>query len=311
MWKSISDRALPIFYLAVILFVADAPAAGRLSAPTIAEAFVGEELVYSISFWLFDDIATGRIRLDADADGYVATLSAETTGVVGWLLSYRKDTYVSRMRLSSDGQRFISRIFEKTVDKKGKVRSGVTTIDHAGLAVSWISWGGGKDTKTGGAEIPEGIYIDDALTAFYNYRYGSYGAREVGREVRIPTIPKNNDRIPEIELRITGEDEKNRRLPPGLSAVEFLADVIIDKDLFGQKAGEFEVFFGSNMVPRVAVAKDVAMFGDLTGRLIETTSTPGVSKPVPAPLQPPDPADIEAAPAEEPTDDRLAPDIGY
>ncbi len=297
---------------------ADSPAPGpkESAAPrTIAEAFVGEELVYSISFWIFNDIAVGRVRLDSDGEGgYVASLVAETTGVVGWILSYRKDTYLSRMRMSSDGQRFISQRFEKVVDKSGKVRSGVTTIDHEAHRASWVSWGAGKGMSDGTANFPEGIYIDDALAAFYNYRYGAYGALEVGKEVRIPTIPKNDEKVPEIELRITDDRERVRRMPDGVDGVDYLADVVIDKELFGQKDGEIDVYFTAAMVPKVAVALDVAMFGDLTGKLIDSNIDLGVSKPVPPPLVAPSPEEyakeLEADRAREKALE-LLPDVGY
>lgn len=249
--------------------VAEEAPAPPAAAPTVADAFVGEELTYRIGFWFFDEIAEGHVRLERKEDGgYKATLEAQTLGVIGFLLRYRKDIYVSHMRLTEDGSRFVTERFEKTVDKSGRVRRGYKDLDYEEGVMTWRSWGGGSDEKSGTEEIPEGVYTDDPLAAFYNYRYGVYGPLEPGRELLIKTLPKDG-KVPEIFLRVATESEMNERVVQEKHYADYLADVRVDKELFDSKSGEIEILFTGGMVPVYAVAKDIAMYGDVRGTLVE------------------------------------------
>lgn len=245
--------------------------------PTIADVFIGEDLTYRIGFWIFDDVAQGRLTLENGPDGdYVATLSAWTTGVAGWALRYRKDTFVVHMRLSDDGQRFISKTFEKTVDKSGDIRKGITYFDYDKRLVTWRSWGGGKEDKGGTGRIPSGIWVDDPIAAFYNFRYGVYGPVKEGANYTIYTFPKG-DEVPHIMLRMASKTELAARRGDN-AAAEYLAYARIDRDLFGSQSGDVEILFNGDMLPTEAVAKDIMLFGDVRGRLVKMGFDMGIVK---------------------------------
>lgn len=258
--------------LALFLLI---PAASAQEKPaTIGDAFVDEELSYDIGFWFFEDVARGRLALKSEGEGrYIATLTAYTTGVVRTLTRQRKDVYISRLRLSEDGSRFVTESFEKAVEMGGKTRRSRHVVDHKAGTVEWRSWGGGKDEKTGSARIPEGVHADDPIAAFYNFRFGVYGEISEGKEYRIATFPKE-EKFPEITIRMaTAGDLKRRR--PGVEA-GLLADAKIDKELFGSRDGELEILFTRGMLPVQAVAKGVLLFGDVRGRLREVSAGKGV-----------------------------------
>lgn len=239
-------------------------------AATVAEAFVDEELVYKIGFWLFDDVAEGVVTLKAGDNGeYIATLNAYTTGVVDTLLRHRKDTYVAHLGLAEGGKRFVSKRFEKRIEMDGKKRTSVTVIDYDKREIRWTSTETGRDDKSGSAPIPPGVYADGPLAAFYNFRYGVYGPIKEGREYKILTFPKE-DHVPEIYLRIAQKDEMAKRVKNARErrAADMLADVRLDKELFGSQTGNVEILFSDDMVPVVAVAKDLVLFGDVRGRLV-------------------------------------------
>jgi hypothetical protein len=238
------------------------------SVDNIAEAFIGEELIYKIGFWLLDDVATGTVTMKkAEKDGeYVATLSAQTTGFLGWLLKGRKDTYVAHLRLADGGKRFVTTTFEKSVDRGGKVRRGRRVLDYEKGEMTWRSWGGGKGEREGVEKIPPGVWIDGPLAAFYNFRAGVYGPVEGGRSYSIRTFPKDG-RVPEITLKVATREELEKRVPKDKAYADYLADARIDKDLFGQKEGDIEILFTSDMLPVEAVAKDLIFFGDVRGKL--------------------------------------------
>lgn len=241
-------------------------AAGR-GASTISEAFTGEEFVYQIGFWFFDDVAVGTLTFKDEGNGvFTGTLKARTTGVVDRLIISREDTYVSRMRVSDDGQRLITERFEKTVNKAGKVRNGVSLFDYKKNVMTWRSWGGGKEEKSGVASFPDGITPYDPIAAFYNFRYGAYGPVERGREYTIYSFPKE-DHVPFITIRVATEKEIKARAGRYPDKTEYLADARIDKELFGSQSGEIEIYFTDEMVPMHAVAKDILFFGDVRGDL--------------------------------------------
>lgn len=235
--------------------------------PTIADAFVGEDLGYKIGFWIFSSLAEGRLTLEkGEGNDYVATLSAWTTGFTGWAMKYRKDTFVVHMTLSPDGQRFISKTFEKTVDKSGDVRKGLTIFDYEKKLVTWRSWGGGKDERSGKGVIPPDKSIDDPVTAFYNFRYGVYGPAKEGSNYVIYSFPKGKE-VTTIMLRMASREELEARKGDNLTA-EYLAYARLDKELFESESGNVEILFNKEMLPTEAVAKDILLFGDVRGRLI-------------------------------------------
>ena len=264
---AMQKKYLFIFFLACLFILPGPGLAGGKGSRTIGEAFDGEELTYDIGFWLFDRVAVGELRIERSETGeYVASLTAYTTGMVDRILQHRKDIYVSLLQSVDGGKRFMSKAFIKTVDINGKVRQGITELDYEKGLMTWSSWGGGKADRTGTESFPPGTYIDDPLAAFYNFRFGVYGPVEDGREYRILTFPKKG-RIPEIYARLATSDEMTKRVLPEKAHARYLADAKIDKELFGSGSGWVEILFDKELVPVEAVAKDIAFFGDVRGRL--------------------------------------------
>lgn len=247
---------------------------------TIGEAFANEELNYNIGFWFFDDVAEGKLTIKRGEGGeYIATLAAHTTGFVHKLVKRRKDLYVAHLKEIDGGKRFITISFEKDVDNGGKIRKSINTFDYARNVVKWKKWGNDGKEESGEIPLPKGIWCDDPIAAFYNFRYGVYGPIREGKEYKIYTIPKE-DRVPEIYLRITDRKEKEKRFKG--EKAEYLALAKIDKELFGSKSGEIEILFSDDMVPTQAVAKDIMAFGDVKGKLTEIGTAVSFTKRAPA-----------------------------
>lgn len=238
-------------------------------APTIAEAFLNEELVYKIGFWIFTDVAEGKLTLTKGENGdYIARLEAQTLGVIDKYVKSRKDTYVGTLGLAEGGKRFITKKFEKHMVMDGRARHSVTVIDYEKRTMSWNRTETGKEDSVGTLPLPPGVYVDGPLASFYNFRYGVYGPIKEGNEYKILTFPKE-DRVPEIYLKIVPKDEMQRRVKKESEkrAADYLADVRIDKDLFGSETGDIEILFTDDMIPVIALAKDIMLFGDVKGRL--------------------------------------------
>lgn len=265
-----------IIFLVVAAFLSAAPAyfepvSGISSAyaeepSAIADAFLNEELTYSLGFWFLEDVALGRVNLTKGENGeYTATLYAYTTGVVDEMLRHRRDKYVSRLKLAEGGKRFVTLSFEKTLESYAGVKKTLTAFDYEKGVMTWKRWKNGKLEKTGEEPLQEGVYYDDPIAGFYNLRFGVYGAIEKGREYRINTFPKEG-RVPQIRVIMAADEEMDKRIE-GNSGAGFLADVKLDKELFGSKAGDIVIFFTGDMLPVSAIAKDILFFGDVTGKL--------------------------------------------
>lgn len=250
---------------------------------TIGARYADEELVYQVGVLFFDDAATGTVSLKKDGDDdYVATFTAHTVGVVDRIY-HRQDTYVAHLKEADNGRRFVTKSFEKTIDANGKVRKGVTNMDYAKNEMTWKSWGGGKDDRSGLVRLKDGMRYDDPLAAFYNFRYGVYGAIKELQIYKIPTFPKE-DHTPEILLRVASKGEFDKKADelkgfnPEEPYADYLAEVKLDKELFGSGSGLIDIFFTDGLVPVEAVARDVVFFGDVRGKLREIGMTMDMKK---------------------------------
>jgi hypothetical protein len=299
MFVPFSRAVLTVFFLAVLCFCFSPSFASafdnssasdkRPGVSSIGDAFVNEELAYDIGFWFFQGVAESRLVLKEDGPGrYVATFSARTNGVLDSILKHRRDRYIARLRLSEDGKRFLTDSFEKEVEIEGKgIRRSVHKVDYAARTVSSRSWGGGKPEKNSVEKIPAGMYTDDPLGAFYNFRFGVYGGIAEGKRYKIMTLPKE-DRIPEIAIRVVSEKELRKRGKKGTKA-DLLADAKIDKELFGSSNGDIEIFFTKDMLPVQAIAKGIILFGDVKGKLREAVPGGAVKNASSLPLLPSNP----------------------
>ncbi|MBI2399675.1 MAG: DUF3108 domain-containing protein [Deltaproteobacteria bacterium] len=278
MFDLFSRTAFALFLLVALCFPPSFAAASSTitgagpDAASIGDVFANEKLAYDIGFWFFHGVAESTLVLKEDGPGrYVATFSARTNGVLDTFLKHRRDRYVARLRLSEDGKRFLTESFEKEVEVDGKgIRRSIHKVDYAAGTVTSRSWGGGRPEKNSVEKIPAGMYTDDPLAAFYNFRFGVYGDIAEGKHYKITTFPKEG-RIPEISIRIVSEKELRKRGKKG--AANVLADARIDKELFGSKNGDIEIFFTKDMMPLQATAKGIILFGDVKGKLRE--SVPG------------------------------------
>ncbi|MBI5887181.1 MAG: DUF3108 domain-containing protein [Deltaproteobacteria bacterium] len=247
------------------------------SSGTIGARYANEELVYQVGVLFFDDAATGTVSLKKGGDNdYVATFTAHTVGVVDRIY-HRQDTYVAHLKEVDHGRRFVTKSFEKTIEVNGKVRKGVTSMDYAKNEMTWKSWGGGKDDRTGLVRLKDGMRYDDPLAAFYNFRYGVYGAIKELQIYKIPTFPKE-DHTPEIFLRVASKGEFDKKTNGLKPYADYLAEVKLDRELFGSGSGEIDIFFTEGLVPVEAVAKDVVFFGDVRGKLREIGITMDMKK---------------------------------
>ena len=242
------------------LLTASAPSASLKTS--IGERFSGEEFNYKVGFWIFDGVAVAKIKLEKTGNLYIATLTARTTGAARWLHS-REDVYVATLEEVDGGKRFRTLVFEANSTIGGRVKRSLTVLDKNTGALKWTRWRKGVEKDNGSVVIRDGVYYDDPLAAFYNFRYGAYGEVEENKKFRIKTFPKARGQEVDIDMDIRSAPNDGSEK----EEIAYLADARLDKDLFDSSSGLVKIFFDKELVPIKAVAKDIVLFGDVRGEL--------------------------------------------
>jgi len=248
------------------------PLIGRrgLGEKGLVTGFQGEELRYQIQFLWFTCAAIGRVLFEEDKGKgiYRATLEGRTSGVIGWLTQYRRDTYTSFMELIDGGRRLRSRRFEEDIVIGGKIRKKIIHFDYRkGKLIKRRMNRRGVFIQTE-EKIPKGVIYDDFITAFYNFRCGVYGKIQRGKRYRIRTLPKA--RVSTIDVEIaTKEDEMRMRQGEGDKGLrEYYIMVFLDREITRSRTGKVTGWVSKNLVPLEGTIEDVVFFGDVHGVLI-------------------------------------------
>lgn len=237
---------------------------------SIAEFFNGEELIYEIGFWIFKQVAFGKLSFKAlDKKGlFMATLQAETTGLAGWISRYRIDTYRSTMEEINGGRRLRSISFEEEVKIGNKLRQRTHLFDYQKRL--WIKMRKKKDGSFERIEeeIPSGLIYDDFITASYNFRYGVYGKIDRGKRYIVPTFPKKGASNYEVRVATKEEEERKRKREKNKDGKEFFIKLSLDPEITHSKEGLIEGWLSKELFPTEGTIKDVILFGDVQGRLV-------------------------------------------
>ncbi len=235
---------------------------------SIGETFEGVFFSYDVSFWIFKNAAKGKLRLEkGEKPGeYTGIMEAQTTGVLGFFLRHRKDIYISKVVEIDGGKRFRTVSFENQSLVGKKKRITLQTVDYEKRIFTKRVWSKGRERSGEKREIPAGQSYDDPVAGFYNLRYGAYGEIKEGSNFKIQGLPKKDELF--MTVHVKTEEEFKKRLSKDLvGEVRYICDIHIDKELFDSKSGNIELYLSETMVPVVAVAKDVMMFGDVYGVL--------------------------------------------
>ncbi|MEE8574159.1 MAG: DUF3108 domain-containing protein [Thermodesulfobacteriota bacterium] len=239
----------------------------------IGEKFTGEKFVYKVGFWLFKEVAAGSIGLERGEDGtYIATLEAHTTGFIDRRFVHREDVYTATLKLVDGGKRFMTTRFEKNILIDDKTKRTLTVVDYEKGVIIKKAWKGKRLRKSSELEIPKDVVYDDPLAAFYNFRYGAYGPIKKGGKYSILTFPKESKPEIKIGIWIAPDTDFKKYTKRKDSRARYFSKFHIDKELFDSKRGIIEILFNEDLVPLIVVAKDILMFGDVVGTLLELDS---------------------------------------
>ncbi len=230
------------------------------------DAFLGEELIYDISFLWFDRLAVGTIRLSRGEvpETYLAVLEAQTRGFSAFVTKNRRERFQTLMEIGPDG--LLRPLLHSSHSLKGKgdkQREKITSysFDYASRQVKFQKV---KDHIIRAEEqFPFGTDgpIFDILSAFYNLRCGSLGPLD-GERITLPTFHRKG--IEEIVIAPADARFKNS----GIFAKEsILRKVLVSPEIFKTNGRDLLISFDEAGRPLKAVVKNVIGLGDVKGVL--------------------------------------------
>ena len=241
--------------------------------------FNGETLTFDIDFLFFENAAVAQVRFYQYKGKYYSTLSAETKGVVGFFTNYRKHFYKAAFEITDNGRRVRTTKFEREVITGDEKERTDHFLDYKSQTHFWLMFKEGELKEQHRDLIPEGVFYDDILAFFYNFRNGVYGDLKKGGTYKIDTLPDKSMKIINVYIN-TEKEEKQVRIDENRSrGDEMLLRVLVPKDVFETENGELIFWASNNYIPLETTIKDYILFGDLHGRLAS-----GISGRAPQPL---------------------------
>jgi len=235
----------------------------------IGQAFEGETMTFVAGFLWFShagDATLSFLRLSGKGQ-YRATLSGQTRGFIGFFTRHRKDTHISELEENSEGTRLICKRLIRDTQIGDSHTIKIFDMDYQNHRLTVTRLKGNRQSRHQ-KPIPEGVIYDDPVTAFYNFRYRSYGPVTYGSDFVIHTIP--GKRANHLHLRVASREEtleaiKNASYPKNTKYLVFLN---IAPDIVRSKKGALEGCLTESLIPLCGVAKDVIFFGDVRGKLV-------------------------------------------
>lgn len=241
--------------------------AGMKREDSIGDFFAGEVLRYEVGFWLIDPLGGGVADFRNLGNGrYMVYHVGKAEGFVGWLTGHRREIYRSTMRTINNGKRLIPLKFEENSVIGEWYRKKTTTYNYQARKVIIEGEKEGKPMNREEMDIPVGVLYDDPVTAFYNLRFGVYGKVEPGKEFILRTLPSKGHEIIRIQVATKEEAEKARASEKVGTGKDLLIRILLDREMWGRKKGELEIWFSRDLIPTSGVVKDIPWFGHVRGR---------------------------------------------
>jgi hypothetical protein len=238
---------------------------------SIGKGFQGEERRYRMSALWIMQAAIGRLSFEKVGGGesYRALLEGKTTGIIGWLTRYRRDTYTSYMEVIDGGKRLRPLRCEEDVEIGGRIRKKITVFDYGRRKLVKKRMNKEGMFVQTEEKIPAGVGYDDFLTAFYNFRGGAYGEIERGKRYRVRTLPKAGMSTIEVEIGTREEEIRMRHGEPKGGDREYYITVFLDKEITRSRTGRVAGWVSKDLVPVEGTIEDVKIVGDVRGVLME------------------------------------------
>ena len=232
-------------------------------ATSSVPAFIGEDLSYSISFWLFKNAASARMTFLKTAQGYEATVAAQTDGIVGFLTRHMHETMKSIMRFDHDKNRFQPVLFQEVLQQGAQERKKTVEFNYDKKAI-FISYEGTGRKKTVIKKRMPDDDVDDLLSAFYNLRLGYFG--EIKQNKNFVMKVWARERPSKITILFP---EQYKKADSTKCKGTYYAVLAMDKSITNIASKKLIGWLAEDLAPLCGKVEDAYLFGDLKVRLKE------------------------------------------
>jgi hypothetical protein len=233
----------------------------------IGERFGGEDVQYEAGFWIFPAVGTGRAHFyDLGNSRFLMTHEGQAQGLAGWLTRNRREIHRAWMGTAEQGGRLIPLRLEEESVVGDWVRQKTTLYDYSARKILAETRKDGEVSRESW-EIPPGIYYDNPLTAYYNFRYGAYGKVVPGAEFVIRTIPRKGQGTFRVAVAPEKEAARLRENAPQKKGKDLLVRIFLEQEFLGSPKGEIEVWFDKELNPVSGMVRKVKFIGDIEGRI--------------------------------------------
>jgi len=258
-----------IFFLLIAILIAAGDSFPQERKKQIGERFGGEDVQYEAGFWVFPTVGAGTAHFyDLGNDQFLLTHKGQAQGLAGWLSRHRKEIHRAWMGAIDQGSRLIPLRLEEESVIGDWVRKKTTLYDYSARKVFMETKKDGELSRET-VEIPPGVYFDNPLTAYYNFRYGVYGKVAPGREFIIRTVPRKGQGIFRVAVALEKEAARIREENPEKKGKDLLVRILLEQEFLGSPKGEIEVWFDQELNPVSGMIRKVRYLGDIKGRITQ------------------------------------------
>lgn len=228
------------------------------------------EAKYKVEFGIFGKVGESRASISRNNGRYKISIRAEAAGLARTLSGGRVEIYTSEGEIV-DGM-LVPEIYKKDIQTSRKGRIKIYTFDHEHRKVTTYQerFKNGKKSSSEHAELP--YYAkNDVLSLYFNLKRLMPGCKP-GETRRFSAVGahKEDGRVDVAVLK----GKARERAEDFLEAKGCIMLVTIHQDLFGSQGGKLYLALDDKGITRKSVLKDVVIFGDIRGRLVESRYTP-------------------------------------
>jgi hypothetical protein len=236
---------------------------------------------YKISFGMFGEVGRAVMHFESNNSSYKISIKASANGIVGALSKHRVEIYESKgivkngllvpkkfiKTRSYDGAKYIKIYKFNHEDKNVSLQKIDTKMEEAGIGFFQDDEEKAPKFITKRSFSKFKYYAkDDILTLFFNYT----GNNRLFNKQKITLFAVGgNGEDGRVDI-VRFKQNEIAKMQKFLNTTEkVIAKIIINQKIFSSKRGELIVSINKDRVCQKAVLKDVVLFGDIRGKLVQ------------------------------------------
>ncbi len=236
------------------------------------------DATYRVSFGIFGEIGIAKTTLHVEGKRYKITVHAKSTGFAAFISGDREEFYESRGKIE-DGMLVPDRyekITQKNVNESDafsdenrvilKKYVKIYTFNHKLHKIEAKKIKSRGKQKSRSIEKVKFYAKNDILSLFFNFKR-LFPQLEIKKKQTLHAVGADK-KTGKIVLLPLDKTEFAKLIDGEFRGMKFLKVILNDK-IFSSKKGELYLALDKNGLCEKAVLKDVILFGDIRGELIE------------------------------------------